>query len=337
MISAYDRVLVSLVTRNDEAFIGRCLESVFAQSVPVRVRILDSASDDRTVERARRFPVSVAMSRENIGFCCGHNANLKGETFRHVLLLNADCFLQKDFVASLVNAVEAQPNLGMAGGKLFRMQADGSWCRLADRPILDSTGIYFTPTQRHFDRGAGTEDRGQFDRREQVFGITGAALLCTHRFVEDVSLGDELLDEDFFAYREDADLAWRGRLKGWAAVYEPAARAGHYRRLRSQARGRVDPLINYHSVKNRFLMRTKNLDGAVRRRCFPYMWLRDLGILAYIVSRERQSWGALREVRKLRPRTLEKRRHIQSTRRSSPREIARWFTFRPASFPLEEV
>ena len=329
-----EQVLVSLVTHNDEAFIERCLEAVLSQSVPVRVRIIDSASTDRTIEYARRFPISLTSRPDNIGYCRGHNANLRGESYRYALFLNADCFLEPDFVACLLSAVQLKRRLGTAGGKLLRMRRDGSWIRQAGLPVLDSTGIYFTPAQRHFDRGGGVVDRGQFERCEQVFGITGAALLCTREFIDDVSVDGELFDEDFFAYREDADLAWRGRLRGGSAVYEPTARAGHFRRLQAQPRAEVDPLINYHSVKNRFLMRTKNIDLAVWWHCFPFMWLRDVGILGYIAARERSSMDALREVRRLRPRTLEKRRWIQAGRRTAPGEIAGWFAFRPVSFPL---
>ncbi|MEJ2083953.1 MAG: hypothetical protein P8Y94_17800 [Acidobacteriota bacterium] len=81
-------------------------------------------------------------------------------------------------------------------------------------------------------------------------------------------------------------------------------------------------------------MRTKNIDLAVWWHCFPFMWFRDVGILGYIAARERSSMDALREVRRLRPRTLEKRRWIQAGRRTAPGEIAGWFAFRPVSFPL---
>ena len=37
-----------------------------------------------------------------------------------------------------------------------------------------------------------------------------------------------LFDEDFFAYLEDADLAWRAQLAGWRAVYAPMARVTHW-------------------------------------------------------------------------------------------------------------
>ena len=113
--------------------------------------------------------------------------------------------------------------VGMAGGKLYRMGDEGTRILRQGKPVLDSTGIYFTPSQRHFDRGNGESDSGQYDRTQMVFGITGAALVCRRNTLEDLLVDGEFLDSDFFAYREDADLAWRAQLKGWKVLYEPAA------------------------------------------------------------------------------------------------------------------
>ena len=89
--------------------------------------------------------------------------------------------------------------------------------------IIDSTGIYFTRNMRHLDRGAEEIDRGQYDRVQYVFGATGAAALFRRGFIEDVSVEGEFFDEDFFAFREDADLAWRAQLMGWKCLYVPSA------------------------------------------------------------------------------------------------------------------
>ncbi len=153
--------------------------------------------------------------------------------------------------------------------------------------------------------------------------------------LEDVRYGDEYLDQEFFAYREDADLAWRAQLRGWRALYEPAAQGLHLRRVLPSRRARLAPHINYHSLKNRYLMRIKNLDPAVRRRCFPYMWIRDLGIIAYVLLRERSSLGAFRQVWRLRKRFLRKREWIQASRRVPADSVSRWFSFRPLAQDLE--
>ena len=91
------------------------------------------------------------------------------------------------------------------------------------RPVFDSTGIYMTPNLRHLDRGSRIPDKGQYDRSEYVFGGTGAACLYRRAMIDDISIRNEFFDADFFAYREDADVAWRAQLLGWRCLYNPLA------------------------------------------------------------------------------------------------------------------
>ncbi len=78
--------------------------------------------------------------------------------------------------------------------------------------------------------------------------------------IDDVSLDDEFFDPDFFVYREDADVAWRARSSAGSA--STAARRGyHVRNVLPGNRRALPPEINMHSVKNRFLMRIKNMTG----------------------------------------------------------------------------
>ncbi len=319
-------VLVSVVTHDDEHFLDPCLRALQAQTAPLRIKVLDSASRDGTVSIARRHAVELDARRENIGYSAGHNANLKGEDFEWALLLNADTVLRPDYLAILTFAQDQVAGAGMSGGKLLRMNADGSPVEKTRLPVIDSTGMYFTRQQRHFDRGSGEPDRGQYDRPELVFGITGAAMLISRQLYDDLltSTG-EFLDEDFWCYREDADLAWRAQLLGWKAVYEPRAVGLHHRVVLPQRRRKLTAEINYHSLKNRYLMRIKNIDGAVRWRCFPQMWLRDLGIMAYVPLLERSSLGAFAEVWRLRKKYRAKRLRVQQARRVSGSQIALWF------------
>lgn len=329
------RILVSIVTFNDEQFLGRCLSSLRAQTMPLQIRIFDNASQDRTRQIAGQFEVPVHHSRENRGYAFGHNYNLQRAEFDFALMLNADVILEPEYVEKVFKALTQAPKAGMAGGKLYRMDSDGRPVLQKGFRVLDSTGIYFTPTQRHFDRGSDELDVGQYDRQQRVFGITGAALFCSRDLLEDICCGRQYLDQDFFVYREDADLAWRSRLRGWEAVYEPRAEALHHRHVVPSRRRQLSPDINYHSLKNRYLMRWKNMDAQVRRRCFPYMWLRDLGILFYVLLLERSSLGCYRQVWRLRKRLLVKRRRIERRRTVGPDAIARWFDFEPTALDLK--
>ena len=98
--------------------------------------------------------------------------------------------------------------------------------------------------------------------------------------IDDISIDGEFFDPDFFAYREDADVAWRAQLLGWRCIYAPTAVGWHVRSVVPGERRSITPAINMHSVKNRFLMRIKNATPGLYRRCWLPMTARDLTVIA---------------------------------------------------------
>src|SRR5262249_4086204 len=194
---------------------------------------------------------------------------------------------------------------------------------------IDSTGIYFTRNIRHLDRGAEEIDRGQYDHTQWVFGATGAAAMYRRDFVNAVSLEGQFFDEDFFAYREDADLAWRAQLMGWKCLYVPQAVAWHVRRVTPERRESLPLEINWHSVKNRFLMRGKNASGWLCRKLFwPVVW-RDLMVFGYALMHDWRLLSALvYPIRNL-ATVRRKRKIIQARRRVSDHELLAWFNDKP--------
>jgi GT2 family glycosyltransferase len=144
-------------------------------------------------------------------------------------------------------------------------------------------------------------------------------------FIRDVSIDGEFFDEDFFAYREDADVAWRARLFGWRAVVVPDAIAYHVRTVTPERRRELSATINMHSVKNRFLLRLKNEGAYLALRNAPFELFRDVVTIAAVLTIERTSLPAFRWLWRNRKHILAKRRAIQSRRKVSDRELARWF------------
>ena len=161
--------------------------------------------------------------------------------------------------------------------------------------------------------------------RLEVFGVSGAAALYRASFLHDAAIDGEPFDEDFFAYREDADLAWRGRLFGWTAFCEPRAVAYHVRRVTPEARRELSAEINMHSVKNRWLLRLKNQGAYLALRHAPFELFRDLVVILAALTVERTSLPAFAWLWRNRARVLAKRREIQRRRKVSDRELARWF------------
>ncbi len=330
-----ERVAVTIVTYNSAAHIERCLESLFAQEgVELDMVVVDNASQDATLQVLERYSGRIALIRnpDNRGFAAAQNQAIRQTRNPWVLCLNPDVVIEPGCVRSLLTAVAGRAQVGTVCGKLLRLAPDGS--RSAP-PLLDSAGMYFTPTLRHFDRGSNQPDRGQYDRVEFVFGATAAAALYRRALIDDLSMAGEFFDPDFFSYREDADLAWRAQLAGWKCLYVPKAVGYHLRRVLPENRRTLPPVLNYHSTKNRFLLRAKNIGWSVFWRTLLPTTLRDLGIVLYVLVRERTSLPAFSFLWRERQRVWAKRRQVQAKRRVPDRELARWFRFRPASFPVD--
>lgn len=310
------KVSVNIVTFNSAGDIVACLESLQAQTFrDFRIHVLDNASRDDTLSLLKPFDVDVIRSSVNAGFSKAHNLLVRSFPAEYILFLNPDTVLRPVFIEELVRALDSSPKAASAAGKLLRM----------DRKTLDSTGIVMTRNQRHLDRGAGEPDQGQYERVESVFGPSGAAALYRYGALEEAALDGQYFDEDFFAYREDADLAWRCRLLGWDSLYVPAAVALHRRRVTPERRAELSPEINYHSVKNRFLLRINNMTGSLYRRDFWPITQRDLAVVGYVLLREWSSIPALLYIARNFPRLWKKRKAVRSRIRLDPREIEPWF------------
>jgi GT2 family glycosyltransferase len=311
-------VSVIIVTWNSEPFLRRCLSALSAQTHRnLELIHIDNASHDESAAVARELsqPATHVINDSNRGFSAAVNQGVRVARGEYVLLLNPDAFLEPGYIANLVRALtDAGPQFGMATGKLLQ----------AETALVDSKGIRMTRSGRHFDIEQGRPDR-QAEVVTEVFGVSGAAALYRMSFIRDVTIGGEFLDEDFFTFREDADVAWRGRLLGWRALYVPDAVAHHVRTVTPAKRASLSQATNMHGVKNRFLLRLKNQGLYLALRNAPFELGRDLVAIIATLTIERSSLPALSWLWKNRQRIMEKRRAIQGRRQVSDRQLAGWF------------
>jgi GT2 family glycosyltransferase len=318
-------VTVSLVTWNSIEYLPFCLKFLRQQEcVKYELIVTDNDSRDGTLDYLDQQPnLTVIRNKKNVGFCKAHNAAISMASGKYILVLNPDVFLMPNFLHQAVCAIEQNDKIGQVSGKLYQIS---DITEVGISRILDSTGMFFTSNQRHFDRGAGEIDVGQYDRQEYIFAVSGAAAFYRKTALENVAVDGEYFDSRFFAYREDADLSWRMQLMGWKSLYTPHAHAYHVRSVRKHShRSEIDANVNMHSVKNRFLMRIKNQTWKNSLRfLFPTLW-RDLLVVGYVVLFERSSLPAFWSLFKLYSETLHKRRLIMKNRQVSDAYISQWF------------
>ena len=265
-----------------------------------------------------------------MGFAAAQNQAIALSQAEWILTLNPDVLLMPDFIQALVEAGQLDPKGGTVCGKLLTIRATFD---LPEKQLVDSTGIYFTPTLRHLDRGSQEVDNGHYLSFEYVFGATAAAALYRRAMIEDISIQGEFFDPDFFVYREDADVAWRAQLMGWRCIYTPMARGYHVRNVLPGNRRALPAVINMHSVKNRFLLRIKNMTPHLYRRNWLSITGRDLVVVGACLLHEHTSLRAFAYLARNWKRVWAKRQEIMSRRRVKDEYISSWFSFEPVSRP----
>jgi GT2 family glycosyltransferase len=327
-------ISVTIVTYNSGRYIKRCLESVLAQKYPAKeIIVVDNASTDGTIDILEQFEdrCRIVLNEKNIGFAAAQNQAIGLSNGDWILTLNPDVLLLPNFLQALADAGSRDARVGCVCGKLLTMTATFD---LPDKPLVDSTGIYFNPMLRHLDRGSQEPDTGEFMKEEYVFGATAAAALYRRTMIDDVSIDGEFFDHDFFVYREDADVAWRAQLFGWKCLFTPHARGYHVRNVLPGNRRALPAVINMHSVKNRFLMRFKNITWSLYWRNFFSITFRDLTVVGCCLLREHSSLKAFYLLGRNWKSVMEKRAKIMAKKRVSDEYIASWFQYAPASHPV---
>jgi GT2 family glycosyltransferase len=305
-------VSIVVVSKDSAADLPVSLAAAATQrGVRFEIVLVDNASSDHSREAAGALGAAVRIVAlpANVGFAAAMNEGIAATTGRYVLALNPDCRLEPDFAAVLTRRLDAADaaDVGSASGRLYR--AEGPDLARTDR--LDSAGIRFTASGRHFDRGAGEIAAGLFEAEEEVAGASGAAGFYRRAALEDARISTGVFDADFFLYREDADLAWRLRRLGWRCLYVPAAVAAHRRVNVPERRRRMPAAANMHSVKNRFLLRINNQTAGLALATAVPTLARDLVVVGACLTVERSSlpafgwlwgnrrrlWGKRREIR----------------------------------------
>ncbi|WP_342420837.1 glycosyltransferase family 2 protein [Paenibacillus sp. FSL E2-0178] len=324
-------VSVHIVTYNSADDIIECLSAVLAQDYPVKkIVIVDNASTDGSADKVRAFyhglnsnsnqgtttgqgapnsagsitrtPSLVLLDNEhNTGFAPAHNQAIAGTNTDYVLVLNPDLTLAPDYISRLVKHMEANPQIGSATGKLLLK---------ADHSLVDSTGLRMNKARRAFDRGAG-ESSDLWKESGVVFGVSGAAAMYSRRMIEDISVDGEFFDADFFAYKEDVDVAWRAGLFGWQAYYDAEAIGYHERGWKTSGRSSKAMFIKRISYINRYKMIYKNESSRRMLLTLLYSLPYEIAAHGYSLLKEPKLMGAWSSFFEQRTALKRKRRYIQ--------------------------
>ena len=297
-----------LVLSVDEAErLETCLPAAARQGAD-EVVVIDNACVDATEEVAREYARIVRLP-ERRSYAAAMNAGLAAvRDADAVLLLNADCVLEDGALAAMAGHLERDPGLGAVAPRLVRD---------VDAARVDAAGMLIDRRRKNNVAGHG-EPAAAYGRAGAVFGPDGACGLWRRAALDACAIGDEVFDEDLALWASDADLAWRARLLGWRAVFEPAALGHHVRFFSPSTRSRVAPEHRRLQFRNRLLMLAKNERAADLVRDLPHILLYEVAALGYALVVERELLGAYREAWRLLPGARRRRAALRGRVQGRP-------------------
>jgi GT2 family glycosyltransferase len=177
---------------------------------------------------------------------------------------------------------------------------------------MDSAGIEVDRAGLAWNRGWG-DLASQHTQSREVFGPSAAAAVYRRTLLDQIGL----LDDDFFIYYEDVDLAWRAQGAGWRCLYVPEAVVEH---VHSATTRRGSPFKRRLLSRNKWWAIAKNYPFSQLWPYVPVMLLIDLAALGVSLIGERNlsalqgRWQALRGWRRFRHKRLDSARRGQVQR-----------------------
>jgi len=197
------------------AMLLACLDSIASQTMPPReVIIFDNGSRVPVAGRiAFRHGLHVFRSETNLGFAGGNNAAYRHATGDYIALINNDVVLDRDWLAIVTAALDADPKLAAVQTVLRR-----------DEQTIDGAGIDISDgTFRQISWNDPAKHGGRDARApREAWGVSATAALYRRE-----ALGDTIFDETLFAYYEDVDLNARLHESGWRTAVLPVVKATH--------------------------------------------------------------------------------------------------------------
>lgn len=220
-----------LVNYNAGDFLRVCVvESLLACPLVSEIIVVDNASRDQSLAAIENLShVQIIRNLNNLGFATACNQGIAQTHSDYLLFLNPDCSIATGALKQMMELMQRDDCIGMAGG--FLVNPDGSeqiggrraiptpW-----RSFVRAFGLYrFADRWPRLFFDFNLHLQPLPDHPIEVEALSGACMLVKRKAIEDVGLWDE----GYFLHCEDLDWCMRFRQKGWKIMFVPSAKIVH--------------------------------------------------------------------------------------------------------------
>lgn len=325
-------VSVVIVNWNGEKFLRKCINSFLQQTYSnIEIIVIDNDSTDNSVSIIKEFSKKNVklIENKNIGYAGGANTGIDISNGQYVMIANPDIILKDNYIELCIEKFNEDEKIASVIGKLLKYDFDED--KILD--VIDSAGISLSHKRHGIDIGQNDLDVGQFEKDRRIFGACGAAVIYRKEALEAIKIDNEYFDSDFFAYKEDIDIAWRLNLYGYINYYIHNAIVYHGRGMNSSSgiletirnRKNQSEFLKGISFRNQYLMLIKNENTNTYKRDKFGIWIEFLKYIIFFMFFDRGCLKYLKEIKRLKPLMIKKRNIIMQNVKLSDSEIYKLF------------
>ncbi len=298
-------VTVVIVSYNTAHLISRCVAALRRASSGLKVGlvIVDNASRDASVATIREVAPDATLIENgvNVGFGRANNQALLHAHGRHLLLLNADAYVEPDALRLCVEYLDRHPECGVLGALSVDEDGHPSYSGRAFptplRTFAQQTGLLgrrLARDDRHDETQSG---RAADDSAFDCDWVVGCFYLVQRKAVDRVGL----FDPRYFLYFEEVDHCRAMHEAGYAVRCLPGARVVHEGGGSASSDGALDGArqISAYQVESGLLYHRKH-GGLTGVFSAAALWvLADLVLAAKWLLKGRAPSGLARYMRSI--------------------------------------
>ena len=292
------KLAIILVNWNSYALTDDTLQSLYKTSYKeYDIICVDNASTDDSLSQLRNNHAGIILLTcdQNTGFTGGNNKGMQyalEHGYEYTLLLNNDVAVESDFLEPLVQALDANENLG-AVQPLIYFHHDRTLIWNAGSSYNKWLGVTKTIGYNKKDNDQKERFQNQGDTKDiqpiqNIAWITGCAFMVKTEVLKKVGL----LYEPFFIYYEDVDLSFRIKNAGYDLGYTPASVIYHiagmsHKSTKKTAEGYISPKVHYLNARNHIWLLKKYTNILHAPTVILYQSLYYLTVTGYFIIRGR--------------------------------------------------
>lgn len=236
------KISAIIINYNTPEMTERCIRTLIktVDDLIMEIILIDNASQKKlSAQVIENLGVKYIANEKNLGFAGAVNVGLSQAQGEYVLLLNSDIIVSSKSIDTLIQYLENNQKVGIAGPKFIHpdgyIQPSAGFFPTVWREILRFTSLWILlPGSTLLGNNLFTINKFK-NNAMLVDWISGGCMLIKKEVIEKVGL----FDSKYFFGIEDWDYCWRTKLVGFDIAFVATAKIQHYHGYSSGGRGSV--------------------------------------------------------------------------------------------------